>query len=344
MPESGERHRVRFDPVGLLLGVGGFVVLTYGVIEAGERGWSDGLVWAAMIAAVALIAGFIGWQLRLQAQKAKDEQLLIDLSIFAERGFSWGIVLAVLASFSMFGLLFAAPQYFQAVTGTGALGTGVRLLPMVGGLIVGGRIGGAAGTRLGAKAIVGIGFVVMAAGLFLGATTSTGTNFAFTGTWMAIYGLGLGLCLPTAMTAAISAMPADRSGMGSGLLMSSRMVGGSIGVAVLGSIVNSGYRSHIALSGLPAQAAESVRAGASTGVRVAAALGSPSLLDSVRSAFLHGMDVMLVSCGVLTVVAAILGVLFLPNGLTEPAAQVGPALVDGGESEHDVVVPDPAGR
>ena len=342
MPESRSSHRSRFDPVGLVFAIAGLVALTYGVIESGERGWSDGLVWFWLIAAVVLEVAFVGWQRRAQARAGQDEVLLIDLSIFRLPGYTWGIVIAVMGTFAMFGLLFAGPQYFQNVLGYDALGAGLRQLPMIAGLLVGSRLAGLVVARSGAKLTVAIGFVAMAAGLLLGSTTQLGDGFGLAATWMTIIGFGMGFTLPTAMAAAIGAIPAERSGMGSGLMMSLRMVGGAIGVAVLGALVNAGYRGALDVHGLPPATAEAVRDGAATGVQAAQHAGSTELLDSVRAAFVHGLDLMLVSAAGIALVGLVLGVLFLPNRPNQPDLskepdQVGQPGRSGGESEHDVV-------
>jgi MFS transporter, DHA2 family, multidrug resistance protein len=340
LPESSSPRRVRLDPVGLLLAVCGLVAVTYGVIESGERGWSAGSVWLTLIAGLALIVVFVIWQRRVQAKAAKGEELLIDLSIFRSAGFTWGIVLAVTATFAMFGLLFAGPIYFQTVLGYDALGAGLRQLPMIAGLLVGSRLAGLVVARSGAKATVGIGFAVMSLALVLGATTSLGDGFGLAATWMSIFGIGIGFTLPTTVNAAMGAIAADRAGMGAGLLMSLRMVGGAIGVAVLGAVINSAYRGALDLGTLPPAAADAVRDGVSSGARVAQSLGSPALLHSVQSAFVHGMDVMLATGSGIAVVGLILGVIFLPNRADSAETLVdtgGQPTPDSGESEHDVV-------
>ena len=344
MSESRSPNRSRFEPVGLLLAIAGLVALTYAVIESGERGWSDGLVWGWLGAAVVLEVAFVGWQRRRQARAGADEVLLIDLSIFRLPGYTWGIVIAVLGTFAMFGVLFAGPQYFQNVLGYDALGAGLRQLPMIAGLIVGSRLATLVVARSGAKLTVAIGFAALVAGLLLGATTSIGDGYGLAAAWTTIIGFGMGFTLPTAMAAAIGAIPADRSGLGSGLMMSLRMVGGAIGVAVLGALVNSGYRDAIDVEGLPPATADTVRDGAATGIQAAQRLGSAELLDSVRAAFVHGLDVMLVGGAGIALVGLVLGVLFLPNRPDQPddqagdqAGWVGQPAGSGGESEHDAV-------
>ena len=113
--------------------------------------------------------------------------------------------------------------------------------------------------------------------------------------------------MPPAMNAALSALSVERSGVGSGLLQALRQVGGAVGVAVLGTVLNSGYR-----DALPAGVGEGVRDSASAGVAVATRTGDAGLLDSVRSAFTHGMDHSLLTAGVIALVGAVLALLYLP--------------------------------
>lgn len=331
LPESRGSERRRFDVPGLLLSGAGLVALTYGVIEAGEHGWDEGAAQLAMAAGAATLAAFVAWQSRLAA--AGRRQPLVDLGLFRSRGFTWGLSLGVVTNFAVFGLLFGVPLYLQVVLDTDALGTGLRLLPMIAGLVVGAQTADRIAPRTGAKAPVAAGFGLMAAALFLGGTTDAGSGYGFTATWIALVGAGLGLAMPTVMDVALGSVPVDRSGMGTSVIMSLRMVGGAIGVAVLGTILNAAYRDRLDVGGLPSGAADAVRDNAVAGVRVAAQTGSATLLDSVRAAFVHGMDTMLLTCGGIAVLGAVVALAFLPQ-----RADGAPATPGVGESEHDVVL------
>ena len=155
-----------------------------------------------MAAGVVILAGFFGWERRLAGRPGG--QPLLDISLFTSASFTWGVILAAVAVLPLFGAMFTLPQYFQGVLGTSAVGSGLRLLPLVGGLIAGAvpadRIAGLAG----AKVVVAAGFALFATGLLLGATTSAGSGDAFTATWMAIVGLGAGLTVATASSAAVA--------------------------------------------------------------------------------------------------------------------------------------------
>jgi MFS transporter, DHA2 family, multidrug resistance protein len=313
VPEShGDRTR-RFDPLGVLLSAGGLIAMTYGVIEAGERGWTDPRSLITIVAGVATLIGFVFWQRKAAAP-------LIDLQLFRSRGFTWGSVLATIAGFGMFGLLFSLPQFFQTIGGHDALGSGLRLLPVIGGLMVGARIAGRLVPRLGAKLIVAFGLLLIAAGLVSGAATGPDTGYGYVAIWITVAGLGLGFTMPPAMNAALGALSAERSGVGSGLMQAMRQVGSAVGVAILGTVLNAGYRDRVDVSHLPAQAAGAVKDSASAGVAVAGRLGDPGLLESVRSAFTHGMDLSLVAAAGVAIVGAVLALIYLPS--QPPAARV----------------------
>jgi hypothetical protein len=227
----------------------------------------------------------------------------------------------------MIGVLFTVPQFFQAILGTDAMGSGLRLLPMIGGTIAGAGSADRIAAGIGGRTTAAAGFAILSAGLFLGAGTGTGSGFGFVAAWIAVVGAGLGLALATTTSAALSELPAERSGVGSAVMQSVQKVGAPLGSAVLGSVVNSGYRSHMHLAGVPGSLTGTVRDSVFAGQAVAGRLGSVGLLAQVRGAFTHGMDVMLVVCAGAVALAAALALLLLPgrgrHGPTATAA--GPA-------------------
>jgi MFS transporter, DHA2 family, multidrug resistance protein len=330
LPESRSAQRPSVDAIGVVLSSAGLVGLTYGFIKAGQDGWTDAAALATIAAGAAVLGVFVAFQRRLTAaERAGTGRVrpLIELGLFRSAGFTWGTLLATLVSFAMFGIFFAMPQYFQEVQGTNAMGSGLRLLPLIGGMVVG-MIGG---TRLaaprraipsgqppraplaGAKSLVAVGFTIMTAALVVGAMTKVTSGTGFAAGWLAVFGLGLGLSMPQTMNAALSALSAERSGSGSAVISAMRQVGATIGVAVLGTVLASVYRAHLSVENLPAAAAAAARSSVIGGVGVAHDLGSAALLEEVRSAFVHGMDTMMWVCGGIALACAILGLIFLPR-------------------------------
>lgn len=323
LPESRSEERPGVDVIGIGLSSAGLVCFTYGVIEAGQSGWLMPRTMAFTLGGALLVAAFVAWELRHTTAGA---QPLIELGLFQSPGFTWGTILVTVVQFAMFGLLFTLPQYFQAVGGIDALGTGLRLLPMVLGLIAGAVIANKLGASSGeggeepaeprgnAKLTVAVGFLLIAAGLGLGATTSVTSGYGLAAVWIVLVGAGLGFAMPAAMSAALGALTKERSGVGSALIQAIRQVGGTFGVAVLGSVINWAYRARVSVDGLPAGAAVAVRGSASAGVAVAHQLGSDTLLLAVRTAFVEAMDVMLWLCAGIAIVGTALALRFLPAG------------------------------
>jgi len=344
MPESRSTARPpRIDLVGMAVSGGGLVALTYGFIKAGQDGWSDAVALALIGGGVVILALVPLVERRVAAAGG---QPLVDLQLFKSPGFRWGTILATLVSFAMFGIFFALPQYFQDVRGDDALGSGIRLLPMIAGMLVGmvtgtrlqtvrgnsGQQGlgpGGRGAVAGPRGIVTVGYLLMAVAMALGALTTLGSSIGYTLAWVALSGLGLGLVMPVAMTVALSALSAERSGAGSALLTAMRQVGSTIGVAVLGTVISNSYSSGVAAaaSRLPAEAAAAVKSSVGSGAAVATKLGSAELLGTIRTAFVHGMDAMLWTCGGIAVVSAVLALLFLPR-------RAGVSAPEGAESQR----------
>jgi EmrB/QacA subfamily drug resistance transporter len=311
MPESRSAHRARIDYIGVALSSAGLTVLSYGLIEAGQKGWGHPTDVFAMIAGALVLVAFVAWERVVPRRRAGRP--LVDLTLFRSRGFTWGTILATMVSFAMFGLLFTVPTYYEAIVGVDPLGAGLRLLPMIGGLVVGAVLADRLAKPIGAKLTVAWGFVLIAAGLLMGALTTVGSGYGYAALWVTITGAGLGFALPGAMNAALGALSAERSGVGSALIMALRQVGGTFGVAILGSVLSSAYHSGLDAAVVPAALATTVRDSVSEGVAVAHQIASAALFETVRSAFVHGMDIMLAVCGGIAVAGMVLTLAFLPR-------------------------------
>jgi len=165
VPESRAHQQPGLDPVGVAASVAGLLALTYGLIGTGRDGWGDAGALLAMIAGVAVLVGFVAWERRLG--RRPGGQPLVDLTLFGSPSYTWGVILVAIAVLAMSGVLFTMPQYFQAVMGTDAMGSGVRLLPPIGGLVVGALPAAAIARLIRAKVAVALGFTVLTAGLRL---------------------------------------------------------------------------------------------------------------------------------------------------------------------------------
>ncbi|WP_328583358.1 DHA2 family efflux MFS transporter permease subunit [Streptomyces sp. NBC_00370] len=311
LPETADPSSPRVDPLSTALTALGLGALVYGVIEAPERGWGSPLVIGMLVGGAVLLAALV-------LRERRMARPMLDLTLLHHRGFLLNTLAATLVMFVLSGLLFLLPGYLQAVRGNDALGTGVRMLPMMGGLMVTSRLSGPLGRRFGPRAVICAGLVVLAFAALLGSRTTVDSEYWFTALWLTITGAGFGLAVVPAMDGALGALPADRAGSGSGLLLTVRQTGGAIGIALLGSLLAAAYTDRLDTSGLPASAADTAGDSVVGAHVVAAKLGLPDLAHSADVAYLHGLSLALVVCAVTALVSAALVAALLPNPKPEP--------------------------
>ncbi|HXX77987.1 MAG TPA: DHA2 family efflux MFS transporter permease subunit, partial [Ktedonobacteraceae bacterium] len=257
VPESRAPERPGLDLIGIIASTAGLVIMTYGLIEAGQNGWSDANALVPMFAGLVILIGFFLWERWLSLRP--NGQPMIDLALFHSASYTWGVILAAVAGLAMIGVLFTMPQFFQGVLGTDAMGSGVRLLPLIIGLIVGAVPADRIAKVMGAKITVALGFALLSTGMLLGATTGIGSSNSFIAAWMALVGLGMGLTMATAASAALSVLPQERSGVGAAVMQAIQKVGAPFGAAILGSVLSSAYQSQLNLGGLPTAVATVVK-------------------------------------------------------------------------------------
>ncbi len=167
--------------------------------------------------------------------------------------------------------------------------------------------------RLGARTVAPLGLLVLATGVFLGATTATGDGYGFTALWLALTGLGFGLAVVPATSLVMATLPQDNTGSGTSLLETVQQLGSVLGVAALGSLLSSGYLARLHTGRLPAGAADTARDSVSGADAVAARLHDAGLAATAHASFLHGMHLVLLACGAIAVLGAVLAAAFLPE-------------------------------
>jgi EmrB/QacA subfamily drug resistance transporter len=327
VPESRATERPGLDVLGMVTVVAGLVGVTYGLIEAGRYGWTDSSALIPIGAGLVLLVTFFLWEYLLG--RRPNGQPLVDLTLFRSAPFTWGIILMAILVLAMTGVLFTLPQYFQGVQGADAMGSGLRLLPLVGGMIVGVAPAARLAELLGAKITVAIGFLLDAIGLSIGSTTTANSGDGFIALWMAIIGLGLGITFATAASAALSQLSQERAGVGSAVMQALQKTGGPFGAAILGSVLSTAYVAQLHLTGPAAAAASTVKSGLFGGIAVAGKLQSAALLSMVRGAWVDGMDVSLLVGAGIAAVGVLLTLVFLPSVKIAKASEPEPAQKEG---------------
>src|SRR4051794_3116560 len=232
VPESKAPRPRRFDPVGQLLVIVLLGALTYGIIEAPNQGWSSPVIVAAFSASAAALVGLLLYEPR-------REDPLVDLRFFRSVPFASSIAMSVAAFAAFGGFLFLNTLYLQEARGLSPVEAGLATLPMAAMMMVAsplsGRIVGRRGPRL-PLVIAGVAFVTASAML-----TGIGpdTPFAWLFTAYVVFGLGFGFLNAPITNAAVSGMPRAQAGVASAIATTSRQVGQTLGVAVVGAIVTS---------------------------------------------------------------------------------------------------------
>lgn len=310
VPESRDPEAPRLDWLGAVLAVAGVSALVYAIIEEPANGWGDGRVLGCLIGGAAVLAVFILVELRSRAP-------LVDMRLFLQRRFTWSTIAFTVVGFAMTGLMFVLAPYLQVVMGNDAQGTGLRLIPMIGGLMLGAIPSDRLTARLGTRAMVAGGLVVSTAGVLLLSRIGVDTGYGTVATALTVIGLGMGFAMPAALDAVMSVLPPGQTGAGSALTRSLQQIGASFGVAILGSILNDVYRADLGdhLAGLPGPVRDAAQGGVAVAVAVAgrlpAGVGRP-LARAAEEAYVRGMaDVLLVCAGLLAGVAVLVA-LFLP--------------------------------
>jgi hypothetical protein len=244
---------------------------------------------------------------------------MVDVSLFRNPRFTAASGSVAIAFFALNGFIFLMTQYFQVVKGYGPLGTGVRLLPVAVAVAVASVLGTRLAVRIGNKAVVAGGLLCYAAALAWTATSSQSTSYLTIAAAGTLLGLGMGLTQAPATEAVMGAVPVHKAGIGSAVNTATRLFGGTLGVAVVGSTAASLYAGRLAATlpaGVPAPVAGTAKGSVGGAMAAAAQIGDPVLArqlgDAAVLAFLHSFaGGCLVAAGV-AVLGAVVAALFLP--------------------------------
>ena len=242
-PESRDDAATPLDPRGALLSLTGLGALLFAIIEGPERGWTDPFVVTTFVAAAALITLFVLWE-RIA------EHPMLPLKFFADRRFSVGSAVVTTSFFVMFGFFFLFSMYLQFARGYSPLDAGLATLPMAATfMIVSPRSAGLV-ERLGSGTTITVGFLIIATGMGGLAVVGVGTPYLALVAVMILLATGMSVVAAPATTGIMSSVPLAKAGVGSAMNDTTREVGGALGIAVFGSIVNSGYRAAMDVGGL----------------------------------------------------------------------------------------------
>ena len=316
VPTSRDPRTPPVDWRGFALSVVAMSLIVYGIIQAPAWGWASAATLTTLAAGLVILGLLVAAELR-------TAHPMIDMSLFRNPRFTAAAAAVAISFFALLGFIFLMTLYFQVVRGYSPLSTGVRLLPVA--VTVG--IAAVAGTRLavwiGNKVIVGGGMLSFGVAMAWISTFSPGTSYAIIAASMVVLGIGMGFTQAPATEAIMGAVPARQAGVASAVNGSTRLFGGTLGVAVIGSVAASLYTSRLdALlpPGLPVPAVTAAKGsvgGAAIAAQRLAHAGLPgpaqALRDASVAAFMHSLTGACLVAAAVTAIGVVLVALWLPN-------------------------------
>ncbi|MEQ1703330.1 MAG: MFS transporter [Ilumatobacteraceae bacterium] len=311
-PSSREAAAHRLDLGGALLSIVGFSALLAAIIEGPERGWSDSLVVGGFVLAALGLVGFVFYERR-------TEEPMLDMQFFRNRRFAMGSMGISVAFFAMFSLFFLLTQYLQYVKGYSALSAGVRGLPFAVTMIAVSPRAPLIAAKIGAKKAVAGGLVSVMIGLLLFSRVEIDTPYWYVVICLVFAAYGVASSMPSLSSGIVQSVPQHKAGVGSAVNDTTREVGGAIGIAVIGSVVNSIYRSNIsgALDGLPGPLKELAKVNIGKALFASSQLpdqaAAAALRTQVQQAFVDGVHVALLVSAAVAAVGAVIMYIRLPD-------------------------------
>jgi EmrB/QacA subfamily drug resistance transporter len=313
VPNSRDPSAPRLDLVGLGLSIAAVTLLVYSLIEAPRHGWISVATIGGIAVAVALLTVFVWWERRVETP-------LLDVGLFRNMRFTAASVAITLGFFALFGFIFLITQFLQLVKGYSALQAGVRTVPFALAMAVAAVSAPLVVRRIGTKLVVVTGLVLMAGGFAVAAiTTDRSASYSVIITAMVLMGFGLGSATTPATESILGSLPREKAGVGSAVNDTTREIGGTLGVAVLGSIMASLYGGRIAdaFAGSPLPAALRGTAGDSlaAALQIAGRIGGQvgaGIATTAQDAFVHAVQIGSVVTGGVALLGALIALLFLP--------------------------------
>jgi EmrB/QacA subfamily drug resistance transporter len=315
VPESKDPSPRGLDPVGAVLSILGLVTLVWAIIEAPGKGWTDGATLTAFALGAALMGAFIAWERR-------SDHPMLDVTFFANPRFTAASSAITLVFFALFGSMFLQTQYLQFVLGYTALQAGLRVGPVAIVLMVIAPLSARLVERIGTKLVVASGLATVSVSLAILSFATPTSGYPLVLASMLVMGVGMGMTMAPATESIMGSLPRAKAGVGSAVNDTTRQVGGALGVAILGSLLASTYRSSLGTS-----VSETARASVGGALEAARDLGGEqgaALARAAKLAYVDGMSVgVLVAAGV-ALVGGLVALLFLPShAAAEPEQSAG---------------------
>ena len=316
--ESVSEQTRHLDIPGLILGTGALFALTYGLIEANQFGWSDALIVGSLVAAAALLVGFLVWE-------HVNPRAMMPLPFFRIPAFSAGNTVAFSVSLGMFSVFLFVTLYMQAIRDFAPFQTCLRFLPLTGMVIVTAPNAGRIAQRIGSRIPMTYGLILAALAMFGLAFVEPSTPYWILGLLFLVMGHGLGSTMAPMTAAVMGAVGPQRAGLGSAMTNTSREVGGVLGIALLGTILfdrlGNVLGPRLTQLGLTSQQGSALAEASSHGFVSAKGLAeiglspdqSAGFVQAFRDGYMSGFHLAVVIAGGILLAAAVVANRFIPG-------------------------------
>ena len=309
LPDSKDPDAGRIDVVGSLLSIAGLGTLVFGLIEAPHWGWGSGTTLGVVGAGLTVLGLFVLWELRAA-------EPMLDMRLFKDRRFGVSSLGVTMVFLVMFGFFFVVVQMFQLMLGYGPFESGLRMLPFVPVMIVMSTMSPRLVGRFGTRLVVSTGMLLTAAGVLLLSRLQVGSGYGDVLAGMIVMSMGMGLTMTPMTDLIMSSVPRDKAGVGSAMNDTTRELGTTLGVAILGSLVSSAYTSNLPsqISLLPAPARNAVEGSLGGAIYVSRQIGGTAgdqLAAAAKEAWVQGVHLAFGVGAVIVLAAAVISYLFL---------------------------------
>src|SRR3954468_15094689 len=283
VPTSRDPQVPSIDRAGFALSTATVGLVVFTIIEAPDHGWGSARTLGSFAVSAVLATAFVAWERR-------TTHPILDVDLFRNPRFAAASAAVAISFFALSGFIFLVTQMFQFLKGYGPLSTGVRLLPVASCVAISSIVGAKLAVRFGTKLIVGSGLLAMAAFYVWVASSSVSTGYGTIAAQMVLLGTGMGLTSAPATEAIMGVVPRAKAGVGSAVNDATRLLGGTLGVAVIGSVYASLYAARLTSAlpvGLPATVDRTAHASVGAALTVAGKLnhaGHPMLASAIHNA------------------------------------------------------------
>jgi EmrB/QacA subfamily drug resistance transporter len=311
VPRSRGEHGTPLDLPGAVLSAVGLSVVVYAIIEGPIHGWLSATTLGIGAAGLATLVAFVLWELRI-------EHPMLDVRLFRIGAFGVSSLVLTLVFFALMGTFFSMSQMLQLVWGYSPLEAAIRLAPISVAMMIAAPQSARFAARFGKRRVVAIGMWLVAGGVLVVSRMGVEPSYPLLLGGLFVMAFGMGTAMSPTTDLLMSAVPRKQAGMGSAMNDTTRELGGSLGVAVFGSLLASRYASQLAdvVTQLPARAGDVVSGSLAGALRVAAEAPESqglALVGSAKAAWMDGFRFSLLIAGTVVAVAGLVAWKFLPD-------------------------------